>query len=164
MKTMKFIAVALSTALVMPMVAGCAQNADGSGIDGQTMGQVIGGVSGAFLGSQFGEGSGKIVASVAGAMLGAWAGSKIVQGMNAQDRGMYENASTRASTAPVGQQITWYNPDTGNQGTITPTREGRNNDGSQCREYQQTVTIGGKTEKAYGTACKQPNGSWKVVN
>ncbi|MFN7162942.1 MAG: RT0821/Lpp0805 family surface protein [Pseudomonadota bacterium] len=161
---MKFIAVALSTALVMPMVAGCAQNADGSGIDGQTMGQVIGGVSGAFLGSQFGEGSGKIVASVAGAMLGAWAGSKIVQGMNAQDRGMYENASTRASTAPVGQQITWYNPDTGNQGTITPTREGRNNDGSQCREYQQTVTIGGKTEKAYGTACKQPNGSWKVVN
>lgn len=164
MTKMKFATLALSTALVMPMMAGCAQNAGGTGIDGQTMGQVLGGVTGAFLGSQFGEGSGKIVASVAGAMIGAWAGSKIVEGMNAQDRSMYESASTRAAKAPVGQQITWYNPDTGNQGTITPTREGRSSDGSTCREYQQTVTIGGKTEKAYGTACKQPNGSWKIVN
>jgi surface antigen len=26
------------------------------------------------------------------------------------------------------------------------------------------VTIVGKTERAYGTACRQPDGSWKIVN
>ena len=31
-----------------------------------------------------------------------------------------------------------------------------------CREYQHTVTIDGKQEKAYGTACRQPDGSWKI--
>jgi surface antigen len=158
------IAGAVVAGLMMPALAACTQTGNGGGIDSNTMGTVIGGVAGGFLGSQFGEGSGKVVASVAGAMLGAWAGSKIVQGMNAQDRGMYESASSRAATAPVGQQITWYNPDTGNKGTITPTREGRTSDGAACREYQQTVTIGGKTERAYGTACKQPDGSWKIIN
>jgi surface antigen len=152
-------------ALIMPLVSGCAQNAEGgSGVDSQTVGQVLGGVTGAFIGSQFGEGSGKVVAGAAGALLGAWAGSKIVQGMNSADRSAYDDASKRASTAPLNQPITWYNPQTGNQGTITPTREGRTADGSACREYQQTVTIGGKTEKAYGTACKQPDGSWKIIN
>lgn len=161
MMTKNLIAGALIAGLTMPALTACTEMGT---VDSATMGQVLGGVGGAFLGSQFGEGSGKIVASVAGAMLGAWAGSKIVQGMTAQDRGYYESASTRAATAPVGQQITWYNPASGNQGTITPTRAGTTSDGAACREYQQTVTIGGKTEKAYGTACKQADGSWKIMN
>ena len=32
-----------------------------------------------------------------------------------------------------------------------------------CREYQRRVTIGGKVQDSYGTACLQPDGSWKVV-
>ena len=35
---------------------------------------------------------------------------------------------------------------------------------AQCREFQRTITIGGKTEKAYGTACRQPDGTWKEVD
>jgi hypothetical protein len=33
----------------------------------------------------------------------------------------------------------------------------------ECREYQTTITIGGKPEKAYGRACRQPDGTWKQV-
>lgn len=33
-----------------------------------------------------------------------------------------------------------------------------------CREYTKTVTVGGKREQAYGTACYRPDGSWEVVN
>lgn len=33
-----------------------------------------------------------------------------------------------------------------------------------CREYNQTFTIGKKTQKGYGTACLQPDGSWKIVS
>jgi surface antigen len=36
--------------------------------------------------------------------------------------------------------------------------------GALCREYQSTVVVGGKQEQAYGTACRQADGSWKVVN
>lgn len=37
-------------------------------------------------------------------------------------------------------------------------------DGEYCREYTRTVTIGGKITEAYGTACLQPDGSWKIVS
>ncbi len=33
-----------------------------------------------------------------------------------------------------------------------------------CREYIRTVTIGGRTQQAYGTACLQPDGAWKIVS
>ena len=32
-----------------------------------------------------------------------------------------------------------------------------------CREFQRDVIIDGKSERAYGTACLQPDGSWKIV-
>lgn len=35
--------------------------------------------------------------------------------------------------------------------------------GRTCREYQTTVTVGGTPQPAYGTACLQPDGSWRVV-
>ncbi len=54
-------------------------------------------------------------------------------------------------------------PESGNYGTVTPIRDGSTSSGQYCREYQQTVTVGGRTQQAYGTACRQPDGQWKVV-
>jgi len=36
--------------------------------------------------------------------------------------------------------------------------------GRYCREFQQEVKIGGVKERAYGTACRNPDGSWEVVS
>ncbi|CAO3377519.1 hypothetical protein [Azospirillum argentinense] len=36
--------------------------------------------------------------------------------------------------------------------------------GQICREYQTTVMVGGLAQPGYGTACRQPDGSWRVVN
>lgn len=36
--------------------------------------------------------------------------------------------------------------------------------GQYCREYQATQVIGGQPVKSYGTACLQPDGSWRIVN
>ena len=33
----------------------------------------------------------------------------------------------------------------------------------QCREYQSTTTIDGRPQQVYGTACLQPDGSWRIV-
>ena len=38
------------------------------------------------------------------------------------------------------------------------------NNGQTCREYQSTTMIGGATRPVYGTACLQPDGTWRIVN
>jgi hypothetical protein len=35
--------------------------------------------------------------------------------------------------------------------------------GQTCREYQSNAIIGGVTRRTYGTACLQPDGTWRVV-
>lgn len=34
---------------------------------------------------------------------------------------------------------------------------------SYCREYTETVHIGGRMAQAYGTACMNPDGTWQIV-
>jgi surface antigen len=155
MKTSRIALVAV-TALAL---AACTQ-----GRETEELGTILGGVGGAAIGSQIGGGSGRIIAAAAGTLLGAFAGRELGKSLDKADAAAAQKAQDRAHTAPVGQQITWSNPETGHSGTVTPTRQGTDQGGNQCREYQSTVTIGGKTEQAYGTACRQPDGSWKVVN
>lgn len=35
--------------------------------------------------------------------------------------------------------------------------------GRYCREYQTTVVINGQSQPSYGTACRQPDGTWQIV-
>ena len=78
---------------------------------------------------------------------------------------MAQSTQRTLEAAPTGETTTWQNPDTGVQGTVTPTRTYQKPETQEyCREYQQTVMIGGQEETAYGTACRKPDGSWQVVN
>jgi hypothetical protein len=36
--------------------------------------------------------------------------------------------------------------------------------GQTCREYQTTVNVNGQPQQTHGTACLQPDGSWRIVN
>jgi surface antigen len=128
----------------------------------QTVGALGGAALGGWAGSQVGGGSGQLAATAAGALIGALVGSEIGRTMDEVDRMKAQRAYTQATTAPVGQTITWDNPETGNYGTVTPTREGTKDSGEYCREFQQTVVIGGREEQAYGVACRRPDGSWEV--
>ena len=40
----------------------------------------------------------------------------------------------------------------------------RTADGRYCREYQAHVVVNGMPQSSYGTACLQPDGSWRVEN
>ncbi len=130
----------------------------------QTGGTLIGAAAGGLLGAQIGRGSGRLAATAAGALLGAWVGSEVGRSLDRADR--LAMAHTTQSTLETGRSYeptTWRNPDSGHSGTITPQPAYQTQQGQYCREYQQTVTIGGRTEQAYGTACRQPDGTWKVV-
>ena len=149
---------ALAAALAL---AGCA---DAQNNPKTTGGAIIGGIGGALLGSAFGKGTGRLVAVGVGTLAGAMIGSEVGKSLDAADRAAIDRAERQATTAPMGQTITWNNPDSGNSGSITPVRDGNHQDGRYCREFQQTVEIGGELEKGYGTACRQPDGSWQIMS
>ncbi len=127
------------------------------------VGTLGGAAVGGLLGSNIGKGSGRLAATAAGVVLGGWLGNEIGSSLDNADRSAMGGATSRAYTAPVGQQITWNNPQSGNAGTITPVRDGYANDGAYCREFQQTITVGGQKQQGYGRACQQRDGSWKIV-
>lgn len=85
----------------------------------------------------------------------------IARNLNEEQMRAHEVAIVEATTAPVNDPIDWN--DGPASGTVTATREGHTQDGRPCREFQQEVTIGGTSEKAFGTACQQTDGAWQIV-
>ncbi len=143
------------------MLAGCTADQGNK----QTLGTLLGATGGAVLGSNVGKGKGNIVGIAAGTLLGAYAGNEIGASLDRADMGYANNTAQEAfETAPAGRTSSWRNPDSGNSGTVTPVKTYQTNNGQYCREYNQTVNVGGRTEEAYGTACRQEDGSWKIIN
>ena len=64
-------------------------------------------------------------------------------------------------SAPIGQSVVWNNAVSGNRYSVVPTRTWQNADASYCREYTTVGVIGGREQQMYGTACRQPDGSWE---
>ena len=140
----------------------CANNGQQLGAK-QTAGGLFGAVGGAVAGSQIGSGKGTVAAVAIGTLLGAFLGSEIGKSLdNADKAAMAQTTQHTLETQPVGTTSTWHNPDSGHSGTPTSTYQAPS--GQHCREYSQTVNIGGKTEEAYGTACRQPDGTWQIKN
>jgi surface antigen len=129
-----------------------------SNINKQDIGMMTGGVAGGLLGSQFGNGTGKLLAIGAGTLAGAFIGGAIGKNMDETDQLKAQQAFERTRT---GEVSSWYNPDTGNNYTVKPTKTFKRN-GKPCREYIMLADIGGKKEKVYGKACRQADGSWKT--
>lgn len=146
--------------VVLFMASACAQQGTK-----QTVGGLGGAVLGGLLGSQVGGGSGRLWATGAGVLLGAIVGSEIGRGLDEVDKQqMAQTTEASLEHTKTGATSTWSNPDTGNSGTVTPTSTYQASSGEYCREYRQTVDVGGEEQEAYGTACRQPDGSWKIVN
>ena len=145
-------------------VAGCEGAGGGGGLSKQTGGAVLGGVGGAVAGAQFGSGTGQLVATAAGALLGAFVGSEVGKSLDRADQQAAQRSAQQAfEYNRVGQAATWNNPDSGNSGTVTPTNT-FTQEGRYCREYSQTVNVGGRSETAVGTACRNPDGTWQIVS
>lgn len=130
----------------------------------QTVGGLGGAVLGGLAGSQIGGGSGQLWATGAGVLLGGLLGSEIGSSLDRADMAYANQANQRAYSAPVGETVRWNNPDSGNYGTVTPTRDGYSSAGRYCREYQQTIVVNGRNQTGYGQACQSPDGSWEIVS
>lgn len=152
---------AVATASVMGLtLAACKTTGDKEGL-GALGGAILGGVAGAHIG----DGKGQLVATGLGAVLGALAGSEIGKSLDRADR-LYLQQTTQHTleSVPSGTVEQWNNPDSGNSGTITAQPAFQKSTGEYCREFQQTITIGGEVHDAFGTACRKPDGSWEIVS
>ena len=110
-------------------------------------------------------GKGKLAAVAIGALGGAYLGSEIGKSLDYVDRlKAGEAEQTALEKNPAGVATSWRNPDTGNSGRVTPKPATQLASGEFCREYEHEIVVEGRTEVAKGTACRQPNGKWRVIN
>jgi surface antigen len=130
------------------------------GFTNQNVGAVTGGVVGGLLGNSIGGGSGKVVATIGGAIIGSMIGGGIGAQMDRADQARVRQC---INNVPTGRVSSWTNPDTGNRYSVQPTRT-YYQDSQPCREFTTIAVIGGKRQKMYGTACRQTDGSWQMMN
>jgi len=124
------------------------------------LGAALGTAAGAGIAAAAGGGAGWIVG---GALMGGLLGGAIGNQLDARDKRLATEAAQQAfEQNRAGQAAVWNNPDSGNSGSITPTRTYQLQSGEYCREYKQTVLIGGERNQASGTACRQADGSWRI--
>ncbi len=137
---------------------GCASTGQQNGKMG---GAVTGGALGAIIGNAVDCKGCALIGGLLGAAAGGYVGGEIGKRMDEQDAARMNNT---INTAPTGQTVSWSNPDTSIKYDVTPTRtyrEPRAND--YCREVTiGQADVGGNRQEVYGTACRQPDGSWKM--
>lgn len=148
-------------ALLAVLVAACGYDAQQR--PKQTAGTVIGAGLGGLAGAQFGGDEVQLAATAFGTLLGAFLGSEIGKSLDRADQLAAAQATqTALEYNPTGTPSAWRNPDTGHYGTVTPTETYDSAD-RPCREYRHTVYIDGRAETLVGTACRQPDGTWRAV-
>ena len=157
MKVLRFLLVAL----VATTVSACGYDVQQA--PKQTGGALAGAALGGLAGSQIGQGRGQLAAVGAGVLLGGLLGSELGKSLDRADQ-VYAAQTTTAALEVnrTGESSGWRNPDTGAYGTVTPTRTYQTA-GQDCREFRHEIFVDGRTETVYGTACRQPDGSWRTV-
>ena len=149
---------ALVSAILMTfLLLGCESTGPKTAVGGLG-GAAAGGLLAAALG---GKGPGIAAGTILGGLIGGTIGDRL----DAADRDKAHAAASQALEAvPSGHSVAWQNPDSGNTGTVTPVKTYQTATGQYCREYTQTITIGGEKHKSYGTACRESDGSWRIVH
>jgi surface antigen len=150
---------AAALCVVALVFSGCATAQDNPKT---TIGAMGGAAGGGLIAAAAGAGTAGIIGGV---LLGGLLGGAVGNALDQRDKELaLKQAQLSLENSKTGQTSTWQNPDSGNSGTFTPTRTYQRESGQYCREYQQEITVGGEKYPSYGTACRQPDGTWKIQN
>jgi surface antigen len=124
----------------------------------ELLGAVLGGSAGGLLASELVSGGDPTPAIIGGTLMGILLGGAIGRSMDQLD---HHCVGQILEHAPPRETVAWINPDSGAAYEVTPIRTYQEADDRYCREYQTAITIDGKPERGYGSACRQPDGSWQ---
>src|SRR5262249_11535023 len=121
------------------------------------IGAAIGGAAGGLAGNQFGKGKGRTAATIGGVVIGALVGGALRHALDDADQACVGQVLEHV---PDRERVGWRGRESY---AVVPTRTYQNA-GRYCREYQTEATISGRLQSVYGTACRQPDGSWQIIN
>jgi surface antigen len=138
------------------LVVGCSSTNTQS--QNAALGALGGAVVGGVAGSAIGSGTGQAVAIGVGAVAGALIGGSIGSSMDHSD-----STQTYYALDHSPKTYHWKNKKTGNVYTVVPSKRVKMKGYSDCRKYAIIIDRHGKKQKAYGTACRQADGSWKAI-
>ncbi|MGN6303786.1 MAG: hypothetical protein ACTHNH_03150 [Mesorhizobium sp.] len=107
---------------------------------------------------------GKVSSSVIAAMGGGLVNGSIGTGLSAGEKRNALEAEYKAlEYTASGQAVNWKGDQASHYGEVVAAQPYRV--GSQdCRQYAQTVHAGGGGVTARGTACRNADGSWSLLN
>jgi hypothetical protein len=77
---------------------------------------------------------------------------------------VYRRTMRRHPSMRPPQTFYYPPPASAEPATDGPTASGPSGGDGYCREYQTTARINGVMQPTYGTACLQPDGTWRIVN
>jgi surface antigen len=153
----------LATAVTIGLLG---TGASQSRADNELLGGLLGGAAGAGLGAAFGGAKGAAIGGVAGLALGA---------LSANQFSRSERRREQSYAAPPPQYSQGYAPPpqygyqpAAPQAYAAPSypapRPTTAYGTSYCREYSSTTVIDGVSRVTHGTACRQADGTWRIVN
>jgi surface antigen len=150
----------IAVALIGASVAACSADSGPK----EAGGTVGGAAAGAIIGNVLAGSGNRVAGTVIGAAVGGFLGNRIGAALDDEDKRRAYAAQMQAlETGPSGAPVAWRNPDSGRYGNVVPGPAYQAN-GATCRSYSQTIYIDGNPQAARGTACRNPDGSWTVVN
>jgi len=123
------------------------------------IGTVLGAVAGGVIANRTASDENRTVATVAGVVIGGIVGNTIGRTMDNRDVQCTGQALERVGD---NQTVAWKNSANGQEYQVTPTRTFSQEGGLYCREYV-TRTAGSTRAESTQQACRQPDGSWRMV-
>ena len=131
----------------------------------QQIGSATGAVIGGVLGGKIGKGDGKKLGVGIGAIFSSLMGKIIGRKISELDlKKSSQTAEKALEKTAKGNTNTWSNPNSQNSGSITPTTDRFTKNGMVCRDFKSTIHVSGHSKKFNGRACRQKDGSWKIIN
>lgn len=134
--------------------------------DNTLTGALLGGAAGAGVGYAFGKGKGAAIGGVTGLALGALAGNaserRAPRAVYAPPPAYYAPPPGYYYAPPPEPAYAYYPPQPAYAPPPPPTPVGSYST-ANCREYSGTIVIDGVEQRSYGTACLQPDGTWRIV-
>jgi surface antigen len=150
----------IAVALIGASVAACSADSGPK----EASGTVGGAAAGAIVGNVLAGSGNRVAGTVIGAAVGGFLGNRIGAALDDEDKRRAYAAQMQAlETGPSGAPVAWRNPDSGRYGSVVPGPAYQAN-GATCRSYSQTIYFDGNPQAARGAACRNPDGSWTVVN
>lgn len=126
-------------------------------------GVITGAIIGGLLGNTAGRGN--TGATLAGVIFGGAMGAALTSNMDCEDRSYaYRTYYDGFNSGRVGRNYDWHNPRNNHRGEFRVRSYYNDPYGFRCANFSQVTYVQGRSYNATGRACRQPDGTWAVVN